>query len=58
MIVALARAFPSGRVVGIDIEPRSVEMASARIRATGLEGRAETDWQRQKTWTKAAHTTW
>ncbi|MGB3905579.1 MAG: class I SAM-dependent methyltransferase [Anaerolineae bacterium] len=41
MIVALARAFPRGRVVGIDIEPRSVEMASARIRATGLEGRAE-----------------
>lgn len=40
-VVALARAFPRGRVVGVDIEPRSVEKATARIRAAGLEGRAE-----------------
>lgn len=41
MVVALARLFPRGRIVGIDIEPRSVEKAAARIRVAGLEGRAE-----------------
>ncbi|MFQ5595726.1 MAG: SAM-dependent methyltransferase, partial [Anaerolineae bacterium] len=40
-VVALAKAFPRGRVVGVDVEPRSVEKANARIRAAGLEGRAE-----------------
>ncbi len=41
MLVALAKAFPHGRVVGVDTEPRSVEKAQARIRAAGLEGRVE-----------------
>ncbi len=40
-VIALARAFPRGRVTGIDVEPHSVERANARIRAAGLEGRAE-----------------
>lgn len=40
-VVELAKAFPRGRVVGIDLEPRSVEKAVERIRAAGLEDRAE-----------------
>jgi 2-polyprenyl-3-methyl-5-hydroxy-6-metoxy-1,4-benzoquinol methylase len=41
LVVALAKAFRRGRIVGVDIEPRSVEKAVARIRAAGLEDRAE-----------------
>lgn len=41
MVEALANAYPRGRVLGIDIEPRSVDKAAARIRAAGLEGRVE-----------------
>jgi ubiquinone/menaquinone biosynthesis C-methylase UbiE len=41
MLVALAKAYPRGRVVGVDTEPRSVEKAVARIRAAGLEERVE-----------------
>lgn len=40
-LVALAGAFPDGRVVGVDVEPRSVERAARRIREAGLEDRAE-----------------
>ncbi len=40
-VVELAKAYPRGRVVGIDLEPRSVEKAVGRIRAAGLEDRAE-----------------
>jgi SAM-dependent methyltransferase len=40
MLIALANAFPEGRVVGIDIEPHSIENANARIQAAGLENRA------------------
>jgi cyclopropane fatty-acyl-phospholipid synthase-like methyltransferase len=38
-MLALATAFPNGRVVGLDVEPRSVEKARLRIRAAGLEGK-------------------
>ena len=41
VVVALAKAFPHGRVVGFDIEPRLVERAVARITEAGVQGRAE-----------------
>lgn len=41
MLIALAKAYPRGRVVGVDTERRSVEKAVARIRAAGLEDRVE-----------------
>ena len=44
MLIALAKAYPHGRVVGVDTERRSVEKAVARIRAAGLEDRAEARW--------------
>ncbi len=40
-IVELADRFPSSRVDGADIEPRSVELAAARIARTGLADRCE-----------------
>ncbi len=40
MILALANAFPAGRVVGIDVEPHSVDRANAKIQSAGLESRA------------------
>ena len=40
-LIALAKAYPRGRIVGVDTEPRSVEKAVACIRAAGLEDRAE-----------------
>jgi len=41
IVVALAKAFPRGRVVGLDIEPRLVERAVARITEAGVQDRAE-----------------
>jgi SAM-dependent methyltransferase len=41
MLIALAKAYPRGRVVGVDTEVHSVEKAVARIRAAGLEDRVE-----------------
>ncbi len=38
-LLALAAALPRGRIVGLDVEPRSVEVAARRIREAGLEGR-------------------
>jgi cyclopropane fatty-acyl-phospholipid synthase-like methyltransferase len=40
-LVALARALPRGRVVGVDIEPRSIERANQRLREEGLADRAQ-----------------
>jgi SAM-dependent methyltransferase len=39
-VLSLAEAFPKGRVLGIDVEPHSVQRATARIAAAGLEDRA------------------
>jgi cyclopropane fatty-acyl-phospholipid synthase-like methyltransferase len=41
IVVALAKAFPRGRAVGLDIEPRLVERAVARIAEAGVQERAE-----------------
>jgi ubiquinone/menaquinone biosynthesis C-methylase UbiE len=41
VVVALAKAFPFGHVVGIDIEPRLVERATKRIAEAGVQARAE-----------------
>ena len=41
VVIALANAFPEGMVVGIDIEPHSIERANARIQTAGLENRAD-----------------
>jgi ubiquinone/menaquinone biosynthesis C-methylase UbiE len=40
-LIALAKAFPKGRVIGIDIESYSIEKANIRIRSNGLEDRVE-----------------
>lgn len=40
-LVTLAERFPALRCVGVDIEPRSVEMAKQLIAARGLEARCE-----------------
>ena len=40
-IVELARRFPASRVDGADIEPRSVELARARIAELGLDDRCQ-----------------
>lgn len=40
-LVALARALPRGRLVGVDIEPRSVGRANQRLRDEGLAERAQ-----------------
>ena len=40
-IVELAERFPSSRVDGADIEPRSVELAADRIASRGLADRCE-----------------
>ena len=37
---ALAEAFPRGRVLGLDVEPRSVAQANERLRRAGLQERA------------------
>lgn len=44
-LIALAKAFPQGRIVGIDIEPHSIQEANARIRLNGLEDRVEARMQ-------------
>jgi ubiquinone/menaquinone biosynthesis C-methylase UbiE len=41
MLMALAKAYPRGRIVGLDTEPLSVEKATARVHAEGLEDRVE-----------------
>jgi len=38
--IALARAYPSARVAGFDVDPPSVELATANARAAGVAGRA------------------
>lgn len=40
-LIALANVFPRGRIVGIDIEPQSIQEANARIHLNGLEDRVE-----------------
>jgi len=40
-LVHFAEAFPKGRYVGVDNEPRSIELANALIRSRGLEARCE-----------------
>jgi ubiquinone/menaquinone biosynthesis C-methylase UbiE len=40
-VVALAKAFPQGRILGIDIEPHSIAKANASIHVAGLEDIAE-----------------
>ena len=39
--VAIARAYPSARVVGLDADPASVDDGRARAEAAGLSGRVE-----------------
>jgi 2-polyprenyl-3-methyl-5-hydroxy-6-metoxy-1,4-benzoquinol methylase len=41
LLVALAKALPDSRIVGLDVEARSVQKAKARIRAAGFEDRVE-----------------
>jgi SAM-dependent methyltransferase len=41
VVVALARLFPRGRVIGIDIEPRLVARAMARIAEAGAQRASE-----------------
>jgi SAM-dependent methyltransferase len=40
-LVHFAETFPKGRYVGVDNEPRSIELANALIRSRGLEARCE-----------------
>lgn len=40
-LLALARAYPNGRLLGLDVEPRSVELANARLAAAGVGERAQ-----------------
>lgn len=41
LAIALARAFPEARVVGIDIYERALELARGNVAGMGLEGRVE-----------------
>ncbi|MGK2942127.1 MAG: class I SAM-dependent methyltransferase [Immundisolibacter sp.] len=40
-LLALARAYPHGRLLGVDVEPRSVEQANARLAQAGVAQRAQ-----------------
>lgn len=40
-LLALARAYPRGRLLGLDVEPRSVELANARLAEAGVGERAQ-----------------
>lgn len=39
--IALARAYPQASLVGYDVDPPTVELAQANVRAAGLEDRVE-----------------
>lgn len=40
-LLALARAYPNGRLLGLDVEPRSVELANTRLAEAGVGDRAQ-----------------
>ncbi|ANX04821.1 class I SAM-dependent methyltransferase [Immundisolibacter cernigliae] len=40
-LLALARAYPNARLLGLDVEPRSVELANARLAEAGVGERAQ-----------------
>ena len=40
-LLALARAYPNGRLLGLDVEPRSVDLANQRLAEAGVSGRAQ-----------------
>ncbi len=40
-LLALARVYPNGRLLGLDVEPRSVELANQRLTEAGVGSRAQ-----------------